>query len=143
MRIFNATSSTMSLPFSNSERITISAMSPSKELMCSTEFLSMLITTFTVDQIAIIVSGPFEISAITNIPTIVNYVVQSLDEAISRFNVISEDKKDEAIVEDAKKDDEATCTCGCSDSCECDGECSCAESETTTTTKKKGSKSSK
>ena len=54
--------------------------------MCSPEFLSSVITAYNADEIAVIASGPFEISACANIPTAVNYVVQSLDEAIARFN---------------------------------------------------------
>jgi hypothetical protein len=48
--------------------------------------LSSVITAYNADEIAVIASGPFEISACANIPTAVNYVVQSLDEAIARFN---------------------------------------------------------
>lgn len=54
--------------------------------MCSPEFLSSVITAYNTDEIAVIASGPFEISACANIPTATNYVVQSLDEAIARFN---------------------------------------------------------
>jgi outer membrane biosynthesis protein TonB len=62
--------------------------------------LSSVITAYNADEIAVIASGPFEISACANIPTAVNYVVQSLDEAIARFNPdakkVQEMEKDKA-----------------------------------------------
>jgi hypothetical protein len=94
MRIYNGTNSQLNLPFSAKERITIEPMSPSGNIMCSNEFLSLLISSYTTDEVAIIVSGPFEINACANVPAAVNYVVQSLDEAIQKFAIPSDEAKE-------------------------------------------------
>ena len=86
MRIFNGTKKALTLPYTGGETLTIPAHQPSGNVLCSSEFLSSVITAYNTDEVAVIVSGPFEISACANIPTAVNYVVQSLDEAIARFN---------------------------------------------------------
>jgi len=86
MRIYNGTNSVMSLPLMGNERITISPKTPSGHILCSSGTVSLLITSYTTDEIALIVSGPFEISVCANVPAAVNYVVQSLEEAIERFN---------------------------------------------------------
>jgi len=111
MRIYNGTNSQLNLPFSEKERITIEPMSPSGNIMCSNEFLSLLISSYTTDEVAIIVSGPFEINACANIPAAVNYVVQSLDEAIQKFAIPAETEEpnvekvaDELIPQAAEKE---------------------------------------
>ena len=111
MRIYNGTNSQLNLPFSAKERITIEPMSPSGNIMCSNEFLSLLISSYTTDEVAIIVSGPFEINACANIPAAVNYVVQSLDEAIQKFAIPAETEEpkvekvaDELIPQAAEKE---------------------------------------
>ena len=86
MRIFNGTKKALTLPYTGGETLTIPAHQPSGNVLCSPEFLSSVITAYNADEIAVIASGPFEISACANIPTAVNYVVQSLDEAIAKFN---------------------------------------------------------
>ena len=86
MRIFNGTKKALTLPYTGGETLTIPAHQPSGNVLCSPEFLSSVITAYNADEIAVIASGPFEISACAIIPTAVNYVVQSLDEAIARFN---------------------------------------------------------
>lgn len=102
MRIFNGTDSTLTLPLTRTERLTIAPKSPSGNIMGNTEFLSLLVTSFHPDEIAVIVSGPYELNSCANIPTMVNYVVESLDEAVLRFT------KKEVTVEDVV---EETCSC--------------------------------
>ena len=115
MRIFNGTKKALTLPYTGGETLTIPAHQPSGNVLCSPEFLSSVITAYNADEIAVIASGPFEISACANIPTAVNYVVQSLDEAIARFNpdakkvqeiekkkAAEEPKKEEPKVEEPK-----------------------------------------
>ena len=103
MRIFNGTKKALTLPYTGGETLTIPAHQPSGNVLCSPEFLSSVITAYNADEIAVIASGPFEISACANIPTAVNYVVQSLDEAIARFNPdakkIQEEEKKKAADE--------------------------------------------
>ena len=114
MRIFNGTKKALTLPYTGGETLTIPAHQPSGNVLCSPEFLSSVITAYNADEIAVIASGPFEISACANIPTAVNYVVQSLDEAIARFNPDAKkiqeeekkkaaEKKEEPKVEEPKK----------------------------------------
>lgn len=107
MRIFNGTKKALTLPYTGGETLTIPAHQPSGNVLCSPEFLSSVITAYNADEIAVIASGPFEISACANIPTAVNYVVQSLDEAIARFNPdakakIEAEKKNEPKKEEPK-----------------------------------------
>ena len=103
MRIFNGTKKALTLPYTGGETLTIPAHQPSGNVLCSPEFLSSVITAYDADEIAVIASGPFEISACANIPTAVNYVVQSLDEAIARFNP---DAKKVQEIEKAKAKEE-------------------------------------
>jgi hypothetical protein len=109
MRIFNGTKKALTLPYTGGETLTIPAHQPSGNVLCSPEFLSSVITAYNADEIAVIASGPFEISACANIPTAVNYVVQSLDEAIARFNPdakakIEAEKKSEPKPEPKKEE---------------------------------------
>ena len=111
MRIFNGTKKALTLPYTGGETLTIPAHQPSGNVLCSPEFLSSVITAYNADEIAVIASGPFEISACANIPTAVNYVVQSLDEAIARFNpdakkIQEEEKKKAAEKKEELKVDE-------------------------------------
>ena len=107
MRIYNGTKKALTLPYTGGETLTIPAHQPSGNVLCSPEFLSSVITAYNTDEIAVIASGPFEISACANIPTATNYVVQSLDEAIARFNPdakakIEAEKKSEPKKEEPK-----------------------------------------
>lgn len=111
MRIFNGTKKALTLPYTGGEMLTIPAHQPSGNVLCSSEFLSSVITAYNTDEIAVIASGPFEISACANIPTAVNYVVQSLDEAIARFNPdakmkLADEKANKQEIEKKKDEDE-------------------------------------
>lgn len=106
MRIFNGTKKALTLPYTGGETLTIPAYQPSGNVLCSPEFLSSVITAYNADEIAVIASGPFEISACANIPTAVNYVVQSLDEAIARFNPDAKKIQEEEKKKAAEKKDE-------------------------------------
>ena len=101
MRIFNGTNYQMDLPYAGNDRLTIPPKSPSGNIMCGSDFLSLLITSYDTSEVAIIVSGPFEISACAKVPAAVNYVVQSLDEAIQRFSIPVE-KVEQPVVEESK-----------------------------------------
>ena len=103
MRIFNGTKKALTLPYTGGETLTIPAHQPSGNVLCSPEFLSSVITAYNADEIAVIASGPFEISACANIPTAVNYVVQSLDEAIAKFNPDAKAKLAAEKANDEKK----------------------------------------
>lgn len=111
MRIFNGTNSLLTLPLSGNQKLEILPKSVSQEFMGSTDFLSMVVTSLSSDEIAIVVSGVYELNTCANIPTAVNYVVQTLDEAIVRFGI-------------KKKEPEHTENCTCP-------ECNKAEETTT------------
>jgi hypothetical protein len=105
MRIYNGTKMTLTLPYTGGERLTIAPGTPSGNVLCSSEFLSSLVTGYDSSEIAIIASGPFEITACANVPTATNYVVQSLEEAIKRFNPVAEEEKPKAKPEEPKKEE--------------------------------------
>lgn len=85
MRVYNGTKSQINLPLSGTQRITIPAHSVSGDIMPSNEFLSLLVSSYDYNELALIVSGPFEINMCAGISGSVGFVVQSLDEAIERF----------------------------------------------------------
>lgn len=85
MRVYNGTKSQINLPLSGTQRITIPAYSVSGDIMPSNEFLSLLVSSYDYNELALIVSGPFEINMCAGVSGSVGFVVQSLDEAIERF----------------------------------------------------------
>lgn len=85
MRIYNGTNSQLNLPLSSVQRISIAPKSVSGDLMPSNEFLSLLVSSFGYNEIALIVSGPYEISMCAGVSGSVGFVAQSLEEAIERF----------------------------------------------------------
>ena len=113
MRIYNGTNSQVNLPYVGKERISIDAKSVSGNLGITNELISLIVTSYGADELAIIVSGPYELSMTSSNPVAVNYVVQSLDEAIQRFAApedVPEEKKEEErkeeTVEESKKPEE-------------------------------------
>ncbi len=104
MRIFNGTNSLLTLPLNGNQKLEILPKSISQEFMGNTDFLSMIVTSLSSKEIAIVVSGVYELNTCANIPTAVNYVVQSVDEAIIRFGL--KKKKEPECVKVEEK-----CTC--------------------------------
>lgn len=110
MRIFNGTKSQVNLPYAGGQRISISPMSVSGNVGPTDELISLIVTAYRDDELAIIVSGPYELSATSRNPVAVSYVVQTLDEAVQRFAVkpeVKEEpkvevKKEEPVVEEKK-----------------------------------------
>lgn len=107
MRIYNATNSQLNLPFPGGN-VSIAPHSVSGNLGANTSSISMLVSAYNTSEIAFIVSGPFELNLCSSIPTVVNYVVQSLEEAIEKLEpkkavVVEEEKGAEEPVK-VKKD---------------------------------------
>ena len=109
MRVYNGTKSQLDLPLSSLQRITIPANAVSGDIMPSTEFLSLLVGSYDYSEIALIVSGPYEINMCAGVSGSTGFVVQSLEEAIERFapkevsvpQISSADKKEpETIAEE-------------------------------------------
>ena len=96
MRIYNGTKSQLDLPLSGIQRISVPPRAVSGDIMPSNEFLSLLVSSFDYSEIALIVSGPYEISMCAGVSGSVGFVVQTLEEAIERF---AEKKPEEVIVE--------------------------------------------
>lgn len=110
MRIFNGTNSLLTLPLSGNQKLEILPKSVSQEFMGSTDFLSMVVTSMRNDEIAIVVSGVYELNTCANVPTAVNYVVQTLDEAITRFGMKSKEPEhtEKCTCPECKKAEETT-----------------------------------
>lgn len=85
MRIYNGTNSQLDLPLSGTQRISVPPHSVSGDIMPSNEFLSLLVSSFDYSELALIVSGPYEINMCAGVSGSVGFVAQSLDEAIERF----------------------------------------------------------
>lgn len=108
MRIFNGTKSVISLPLTETQRITIAPRSVSGDIMPSNNFLSLLVGSYDYGEIALIVSGPYEINMCSQVSGCAGFVVQSLDEAIERFMPKKEEPKVETKKEEEKKVDVIT-----------------------------------
>lgn len=114
MRVFNGTNSQLDLPLSGIQRITIPAKSVSGDIMPSNEFLSLLVGSYDYSEIALIVSGPFEINMCSAVSGSAGFVVQSLEEAIERFT--PKEIKEEPVCSNCH---ENPCTCE-NKTCSCD-----------------------
>lgn len=103
MRIYNAKDSQICIPLNGSMRINIAPHSVSQDFLGATEFLTMIVTSYDTSEIALIVSGVYELGICANIPTCTNYVVQTLEEALARFNaVLVKDEEEEPKKEEMK-----------------------------------------
>lgn len=111
MRIFNGKKSQVVIPLVGSnQKIEVAPKSVSGDFMPNKELLSLIMTTFDYNEIALIVSGPFEISMCSQVSGCVGFVVYSLEEAIERFpsdkpapkqainTAILEEKKSDPVV---------------------------------------------
>lgn len=107
MRIYNGKNSQISVPLNRATRIVVGPKRVSQELMPSDDFLTLLAQTFEADELALIVSGPFEINLCAKNPACQPLVVQSLDEALERF-AVKEDPKPEVQPEPEKKEEVVT-----------------------------------
>lgn len=103
MRVYNGTNSQLDLPLSGSQRISIPPRTVSGDVMPSNDFLSLLVSSFDYSEIALIVSGPYEITMCAGVSGSVGFVVQSLEEAIERF---ADKKPEETKSVELPKEDE-------------------------------------
>lgn len=105
MRIFNGTKSQMSLPYVGGQRINIDPMSVSGNVGPTDELVALIVTAYTSQEVALIVSGPYELATTSRNPVAVDYVVQTVDEAIQKLAVKKEEepKKEEAPKVEAPK----------------------------------------
>jgi len=115
MRIFNGTKSQVILPYAGGQKISIDPMSVSGNVGPTDEFVALIVTSYTDKELALIVSGPYELATASRNPVAVSYIVQTLDEAVRRFAPADakvektpepkkeEPKKEEPIVEEELK----------------------------------------
>lgn len=89
MQVYNPTNSQMTLPL-GSQYITVPAHGTSTNILGTPEFVTLIMASFKESEIALIVSGPQELVMVANVPGAAAYVVQTLEEAINRFQKTSE-----------------------------------------------------
>lgn len=87
MRIYNGTKAMLDIPLVGSQRISIGPESVSKDFMPSEDFLKLMVTAYDDSEIALIVSGPYEVNMCAQIPALVTLTVQTIDQALERFQV--------------------------------------------------------
>ena len=100
MRIYNGKKSSIDLPLTFGQYIHIDPKSVSKDFMANNKFLAEIVTAFEPSEIALIVGGVYELNMCAAMPALTPLIVQSLDEAIERFNKKVEEKKEEEVKEE-------------------------------------------
>ena len=115
MRIYNGKKSTLTIPLSGNQRLSIPPHSISGDFMPNKEFLSLMVTTFDYNEIALVGSGPFEIAMCSQVSGCVGFVCQSLEEAVAKFSTpeaksepkpAPEEKEDEKPLPEEKPTEE-------------------------------------
>lgn len=102
MKLFNAKNSLIDLPW-GMNRLSVPPKSFSQDFMGTPDFIQLLVTSYDSTELAIVVAGPYELSMCASVPVAVNYVVQSMDEAIQKFGLGKEEKKPEPEPEPVKE----------------------------------------
>lgn len=103
MRIYNATNGSMNLPMPSGSRLIIGPKELSRQFYPTVELLSLLVSAYSRDDIAIIIDTAAEVSMGATISALPGYVVGSPEEAILRFK---KDNKDSVsnVTEPVKKE---------------------------------------
>ena len=91
MKVYNATNSSLDLPY-GMHRLKIEPKSFSQDFMGTIDFVKTLVSSYTTNEVAILVGGPYELSMCAGVPVAVNYVAQTTDEIVRRFGL---EKKEE------------------------------------------------
>lgn len=86
MRIYNGTNSTMNLPMPNGSRLIIGSKAVSKQFFPTAELLSLLVSAYSRDDIAIMIDSGSEIQMGAVISALPGYIVKDVDEAIERLS---------------------------------------------------------
>ncbi len=85
MRIYNAKRAQIEMPLSNGTKLVIPGHSISGEFMPNSQVISVFMSSYRPTEVAFVISGPFEISMLSNFAGSGEYVVSSLEEAVARF----------------------------------------------------------
>ena len=87
MRIYNSRTSQISIPLTATEKIVVPGHGTSASFMPNPKILSLIVTSFDYDELALIVTGPIEMTMCSETPCCAGFVVNSLEEALERFAV--------------------------------------------------------
>lgn len=113
MRVYNGTKAQVDIPLTGTQRIQIASYSVSGDFLPNTEFLSLLVSSFDYSELALVVSGPYEINMCSQVSGAVGFVVNSVEEALARFapktttepvKVVVE-QSEEKVVEEVKEEE--------------------------------------
>ena len=117
MRIYNARKSQISIPLTATEKIVVPSYGTSESFLPNPRILSLIVTSFDYSDIALIVSGPNEMTMCSETPCCSGFVVNSLEEALERFQTETTasmkcaakviDPINEERLEEAKKEEKA------------------------------------
>lgn len=120
MRIYNARKSQISIPLTATEKIVVPSYGTSESFLPNPKILSLIVTSFDYSDIALIVSGPNEMTMCSETPCCSGFVVNSLEEALERFQTETTasmkcaakviDPINEERLEEAKKAEKAEAT---------------------------------
>ena len=105
MKLFNAKNSLIDLPW-GMNRLSVPPKSFSQDFMGTPDFIQLLVTSYDSTELAIVVAGPYELSMCASVPVAVNYVVQSMDEAIQKFGLGKEEKTEPEVEPEPVKEPE-------------------------------------
>jgi len=98
MKVYNATNSSLDLPY-GMHRLKIDPNSFSQDFMGTIDFVKTLVSSYTTNEVAILVGGPYELSMCAGVPVAVNYVAQTTDEIVRRFGLEKKEGVKPAIPE--------------------------------------------
>ena len=85
MKIYNATNGSMNLPLANGSRLIIDPKGVSKQFFPTVEMLNLLVSAYTRDDIAIIIDGASELAMGAVVSALPGYTVNSVEEALKKF----------------------------------------------------------
>lgn len=109
MRVYNGKNSNLEMPIGNGQKLVVGPKSVSGDFLPSTNFITMLVSSFDYNEIALIVSGVQELNLCASVSAAAGFVCHSLSEAVDRFaNKKSELKENPALLKDEEKKEEET-----------------------------------
>lgn len=86
MRIYNPRKFPLNLPLDSGARLLVGPEEVSVSFMPSTRFLNLLVTTFSKNDLVLIVDGRSEYDLCSSVSAVPGYVVNSVEEALKRFD---------------------------------------------------------
>lgn len=105
MRIYNATKATMNLPMANGSRLIIGSKEMSRQFYPTVELLNLLVSAYSMDDIAIIIDSSAEISMGATVSALPGYVVKDTEEALMKFKEKEDLNKNEMKPTEKKDSD--------------------------------------